>query len=525
MMSVSEMVVLALVVLLICAASVSAAGKTTSITVHPTDEKQVMHSFGASDCWTCQFVGNWPDAKRNQMADLLFSMDTDAKGNPKGIGLSMWRFNVGAGSAEEGDASGIRSSWQRAECFQKPDGSYDWSKQKGQQWFLQAAKSRGVPYLLAFTNSPPVQFTRSGMARSDGHDRMLNIRKDAMPKFADFLVEVAEHFRKQGLPFDYLSPINEPQHPWETEKQEGSPATNDDIAEIARLLGQRLHDRGLTTKVAVAEAGALYYVSGPRGDNKAADQAKAFFAPASQDYIGDVPNLAHMISGHSYFTTWPISTQLSTREALAKRLAEIDPKLAFWQTEFCILEKNDEIGQGGGRDLGMDTALYVARVIHSDLTIANASHWSWWLGVSAGDFKDGLVYIEPENGGGRESLEHDGKVLPSKLLWAMGNYSRFIRPGMVRVDVAYDDNRSALDAATGVMASAYVDKKAKRLVVVLINCSKESQTIKVNGGPWVTYTTSESSDLARGSAPAGEIEMPARSVVTAIADFRFSIAD
>src|SRR5947208_3635084 len=59
---------------------------------------QTIENFGASDAWSCQFTGNWPDHDRNAMADWLFSMDTLANGNPKGIGLSLWRFNIGAGS-------------------------------------------------------------------------------------------------------------------------------------------------------------------------------------------------------------------------------------------------------------------------------------------------------------------------------------------------------------------------------------------------------------------------------------------
>src|SRR5678815_1617774 len=75
---------------------------------------QTIQNFGASDAWSGQFVGNWPDAKKNAIADWLFSMDTVSNGNPKGIGLSMWRYNLGAGSAEQDDNSGIKDEWRRA---------------------------------------------------------------------------------------------------------------------------------------------------------------------------------------------------------------------------------------------------------------------------------------------------------------------------------------------------------------------------------------------------------------------------
>ena len=40
---------------------------------------QTMDYFGASDCWSMQFIGLWPQEKQNQVADWLFSktMKTD----------------------------------------------------------------------------------------------------------------------------------------------------------------------------------------------------------------------------------------------------------------------------------------------------------------------------------------------------------------------------------------------------------------------------------------------------------------
>ena len=93
---------------------------------------QVIDGFGASDAWRAQFVGkNWPLDKRNQIADLLFSQEFDEAGNPRGIGLSIWRFYLSAGTTEQGDDSEIGSSdnpWRRGECFLNADGTYDWNK-------------------------------------------------------------------------------------------------------------------------------------------------------------------------------------------------------------------------------------------------------------------------------------------------------------------------------------------------------------------------------------------------------------
>ena len=55
---------------------------------------QTMDYFGASDAWSMQFIGLWPQEKQNQIADWLFSMENDENGKPKGIGLSLWRFQI-----------------------------------------------------------------------------------------------------------------------------------------------------------------------------------------------------------------------------------------------------------------------------------------------------------------------------------------------------------------------------------------------------------------------------------------------
>ncbi len=491
-----------------------AEAKTVGITIDLHDEKQVMHSFGASDAWTCQFVGkNWPIEKREEIADLLFSQEVDSKGNPKGIALSMWRFNIGAGSAEQGDASSIHTPWHRAECFLNADGSYDWYKQKGEQWFLEAAHSRGVPYLLGFTISAPVHLTLNGIAHSDAGRSTMNIRDGAMPSFAGFLADVAEHFHDKGLDLDYISPVNEPQWAWDSEKQEGTPASNAEVHELTSLIAKGLHDKGLPSKVMIAEAASLDYLTDATKENPRGDQIDAFWNPSSEQYLGKIQNVARVISGHSYFTTWPLSTQISKREELRDSIKRIDPKLGYWQTEFCILEANDEITHGHGRDLGMDTALYVARVIHSDLTIADATHWSWWLAVSQADYKDGLIYIEGDD------PMNDGKVLPSKLLWALGNFSRFVRPGMMRVGVTYDDHRSPLDAVTSLMVSAYLDKKTRQLVIVTVNCTMQMQAVSLSGlgmkgDTFDAYTTSQTQSLRKSAIPADDIRIPPRSIVT-----------
>ena len=88
---------LSLAVMLSASAGISAQ---TRYTVLPSSPEQHIQHFGASDAWSMQFIGLWPEQQQRQVADWLFSSENDEQGKPKGIGLSIWRFNLGAGSAE-----------------------------------------------------------------------------------------------------------------------------------------------------------------------------------------------------------------------------------------------------------------------------------------------------------------------------------------------------------------------------------------------------------------------------------------
>ena len=501
-----------------------------TITVRLNREMQTIDGFGASDAWRCQMVGKyWPEAKKNAIADLLFSKETDEKGNPKGIGLSLWRFYLGAGSMEQGEESDIADEWRRAECFQAADGSYHWQKQEGQRWFLQAARRRGVEKYLAFTLSAPVHMTLNGKAFSSRKQKM-NIQAGKMPAYAEFLATCIENLQKnEGIAFHYISPANEPQWDWLAgdngkASQEGTPATNQELHRLVTLLSEKLSSRGLSTRIVLGEAGSIDYLYENVNDETRDNQIDDFYNPASPLSVVSLPNVENAITGHSYFTVWPVNDRIRHRqklEAKVKRYAG----LKYWQTEYCILENpgEAEIPGGGGarRDLGMNTALFVARIIHHDLTIACASSWQWWTALTRADYKDGLIYLDDgssEGGQNPDYCKNDGAIRPSKLLWAFGNYSFFIRPGMKRIAI---EDQDPAQVSTDVMISAYKDDATKKLVIVAVNISEKARTYrldidgKIKNKSFTAYITSETSDLEKGrETTADDLFVPARSVVT-----------
>jgi hypothetical protein len=477
---------------------------------------QTIHSFGASDCWSMQMVGeNYPVEKREKIASLLFSKELDKVGNPKGIGLSMWRFNIGAGSTEQGIDSKITNEWRRAECFLE-NGKYNWNKQRGQQWFLEAAKRHGVDFTLGFLNSAPVSMTKNGLAIASGKLGDWNFDKTKIDNFSDFLAEVSAK-----LNFDYISPFNEPQWDWGPKSksgsgsQEGTPINNEDLAWAVRKLDTKMAERKLSTKLVITDAAQIDYLYKSKTNRSEVgqdNQIESFFSESSKNYVGNLNSVEKLICGHSYFTTSPSSELIGKRQELLAKIQQ--QKINYWQSEYCILGDNAGEIKGGGQDLGMKTALYVAKVIHADLTYANASAWHWWLSVSANDYKDGLIYVA-NNGvkGENDSNKFDSEIYDSKLLWAFGNFSRFVRPQMQRIKIETDNK--------DLMVSAY--KSAKELVLLIVNPAQNQRIELPNltkNQVFDTYTTSKDKNLAHSRIKGTRIELPAEAVVTLVVKLR-----
>lgn len=474
------------------------------ITIDLDERYQTINHFGASDAWSIQFVGKWPIQKREAIADLLFSQEME-NGKPKGIGLSMWRFNLGAGSAEQAKESGIKDEWRRAESFLGLNGNLDMTKAAGQVWFAKAAKKRGAKKLLLFSNSPPVQFTKNGKAYSS--DGKSNLEESKSKEFADYISSVFSGLNQLGLEPNYISPINEPQWDWSDGGQEGNPYLNSEIANFVRVLNESLEINEIDAQIDIAEAGKINYLFEVADKPARGNQIEAFFNPSSSNYIGDLSHVSKTISGHSYFTTSPIDASLALREKVSNKISSI-PQLEYWMSEYCILGGNEGEINGNGRDLGMRSALYLARVIHQDLTISNASAWNWWLSVSPYNYKDGLIYIDKN--------KEDGNFYESKMLWTLGNFSRFVRPGYERIGI-----ETSVTYQEKLFVSGYQDPENKEIVLILINSNPEVFTISLENyssgeSQSKGFLTSEVSDLAPYKIDLKSFQLPAESILTII---------
>lgn len=437
--------------------------------------RQTIDHFGASGAWSLDPIGKlWSEEGKRQIADLLFSRD-------RGIGLSGWRFAIGSGGADEGTEYPEPLLWRgHSDTFKRSeDAPYDWESHAGQRWFLKAAAERGVGRFVAMAYSPPRWLAKNGRIAPDAGVGQSNLSDGDIGRFARYLADIVERFAREEVPFDVISPVNEPSWSWDDSKQEGNRYTNDQIKAVVRALHAELRSRQLPTEIDIAEAAEI----GALLDD---EQVPAFFPQAAyyqghgnterhggkyreyvRDFLGDAefaPLIGNKLSYHAYWADHATAEDrlYAYRAQLRQTMERHAPAAKLWQTEYCNLNKN-----GAGRDLGMGIALFTARVIHHDLAVAGVSAWNWWLAVSPHDFKDGLIYTDFARRGDPET------VLPSKLLWTVGHYSRFVRPGatLIGLDGRYDRD--------GLMASAYWHPVDRTLSVVFVNYGQRDETIEL----------------------------------------------
>ena len=503
--------------------SFAQTGNPVVFTIDGQNKAQVIENFGAAGCWFSEGIGKyWPEQKKEQIAEWLFSKSFDKNGSPKGIGLSAWRFNIGGGSAEQGDSSGIKDFRKRVESFQNTDGTYDWNKQAGYVWFVKKAKSYGVENLIAFSNTPPVHFTKNGYGFKTEKDYKSNLKSDKYGAYAGFLADVIKHFDAENLHFNYISPVNEPQWDWSNKpgqaSQEGTPWKNEEIYKVTNALDSALTSQKLTSKIMLVEAGMLNYLYA--GSGPANRQIQHFFGKDSKLEVRNLKHMSDFIGGHSYFTENGDSSLVKIRKSVSDTAKKYNVK--FWQTEYSMLADGFREGTKGKRS-AIDCALFLAKVIHNDLVVGNASAWQLWNSYEPGspdfDTRYFLVALKPNE------KHTDGEYFQTKGLWSFGNFSRFIRPGMQRINVDRSDKLTDLQAAQEVMLSAYTDNKGKA-VVVAINYSGVQKTVKLDlknlakANKVKRYVTSAAEDDNLKPYPQQNLKdafiLPARSVTTMV---------
>lgn len=433
-----------------------------SLTVDLTAAHQVMESFGTSGCWWSQYVGGWDNeyrdtgkSVRDEIAMLLFDRDY-------GIGLTSYRYNIGAGSADSGKGS-YSDPHRRTESFETAPGTYDWSKDENAVWFLKRAAELGVQEVVLFCNSPLERLTINGTAQVTKGSKE-NILPENYEDFAKYVMDVAEHFKGEGIPVKFISPINEPQWDW-IEGQEGCHYEPSRIAGVYRAFLEELNKRRLLSEVAL---------SGPESGEWKGDAVAYTSALLNDSVLG---SYFDTIDNHSYWS------DTASKTAFKRWMEANHPEVKLRMSEWCEMVN--------GSDVTMDSAFHLAEVLQEDLTVLDVVSWQNWVAVAPGGYRDGLIYVN----------EQKKTLNPLKRLWGYGNYSRFIRPGYKRVETAGGSEEA--EELKPVAFTGTNEEGKEELVLVVINQSLEDKKLLLDIPKAVEYTdisvyeTSENNNLSK----------------------------
>lgn len=150
----------------------------------------------------------------------------------------------------------------------------------------------------------------------------------------------------------------------------------------------------------------------------------------------------------------------------------------LWETEMSDLSSSNDVDMVDTTGGGLRTAIW----IYAALTTGGATAWHhWWLVSTSG----------------AQGLLVSGLSTPPKRYYTVGNFSKFVRPGYVRID-------AGASAPSGVYVIAFENQANATTVIVAINTNTTSTTLPVfvTGSSWpatvTPYVTDENNNLAAG---------------------------
>jgi O-glycosyl hydrolase len=234
-----------------------------TFTVQTGTRYQTLDNFGTSAAFELNEITEaWSESNLDSLAKILFSTDIRPDWSLAGIGLSGFRVEIGACSFDQGSASQISRNSARSKCPLRPDSTYDWSQMDAEVYWARKAHAYGLRTVMGYSNSPPIYFTKNGLACRTQGNGVANLRPDAYDDFAEYLARVAARFDSIGYPLRYISPVNEPQWGWYCNEntQEGSQWSTEEIRHLADSLNAAFLRRGVSTSILLTEAGQIDYV-------------------------------------------------------------------------------------------------------------------------------------------------------------------------------------------------------------------------------------------------------------------------
>jgi glucuronoarabinoxylan endo-1,4-beta-xylanase len=382
------------------------AQSETTGTIHWNRIGATMDGFGASAAFhMAQNLRNYPESSRKEILDLLFSTSN-------GAGLSIVRNIVGDGGSWGTPLNGPTPSIEPAE------GKWDWTGDEEQVWIMKEAGVRGCTRYVSTVWSPPAWMKTNGNVIKGG----LNPAK--RQAFADYLSAYVRGYKEHhGIEIYAVSPTNEPDI---TVDYSSCYWSGEEL---------RLFVRDHLAPTFARDAVKAKVLVGEHSSWSEEPVLPSLSDPATASRIDIVGVHAYADSDENPFP--PISSRSGVL-SLSSRLHK-----PIWMTE---------VSDGSPNMTEISDGLYWAKLLHTHVVENGVNAWFYWWAISNDDNRGSLIYL---------NLDNHTYVVP-KRLYTIGNYSRFVRPGFVRLQMESPPLR-------GIYLSAYKNESTNELVVVAIN--------------------------------------------------------
>ena len=444
--------------------------KTEVLDVNQYNRSQVFEGFGTSACWWAQTIDD--EAMAERIASLLYS-------ESEGLGLQIFRYNIGGGSAED-PTERIGDPSRRTQSFyvfneETGDWEFDFTRDANARRVMDKAVEQGAKEIILFCNSPHWSMTASGHASGGLTPAFSNLPPENYDKFVDYVLTIADHFVAEGYPIAAVSPINEPQWNWGGDwvGQEGCHYTPAETVAVLEKFA-----------VAMQARGASYALRGPEAGSFAADQNEyldLLFASPVLNACMDT------FSGHSYW----MDDKLWQRYEFNDYFTAHYPDKKLEMSEWCELPLTID-------STTIDSGLHMAKIIAWDLKFLNAVSWQSWTAVNG----DGLMELK------------NGELVIYNRYWAYKQFSAFIKPGMTQVKVLDSNEESDL------ITVAFADRG--RTVLVVVNENDSERPVYLNHGrsDVQVWRTDEAHNCEQVSyeTEKGVTTLPAKSITTFVID-------
>jgi O-glycosyl hydrolase len=465
-------------------ATVESELSVATLTVDLNDLHQTIDGFGVAQPGgdalefppnqaTARYLSELPQPFRDSVLDLAFS-------EVKGIGLTILRTRV------EGMMERAPGVWNDVD--------------ESQKFVMNEAAARGPVKLIASVWSPPAWMKDNGLAfgglcsntgltcfkdddcATGATCLPASLRPSLYQSYADFLSHFAKQYAASNkVDFYAISMTNEPDtgiHADFRPPPEGEGAwdtcawTGDQIATfLSDYLAPTFAANHVTTKV-IAPESATWDPDEPL-------MTKTYATQRARDRVD-------IVAAHPYTGRYP--QPLKGAQSLHKKV---------WQTE---ISRRHPIWN-------IASALDWAKDINDGLTQAQINAWLWFIMVAG--------QADMEEGGLIGAIAPNGVITgvkPSPLFFVLGNFSKFIRPGFVRIGAT---SSAMLDV------SAYKSPTGDQVVIVAINRNVDGVDLKlqipgINAQTVTQYITSATQSLQRQRPVpiTSTMRIPGQSIVT-----------